>query len=175
MATCIGFVHPAQCSSSISYTRRKKGSQMKFAQTIYCQCAQGPNQSRHWCHTWWVPALSNYANNLHNYHDNTMSIIYCQNKAFNLMVMEKTKIKQMASTWLTNCINFVHPAHVNLMLYTRKEVKWHRTQGPRTKPKQMLMSHLVSPCVVKLYKQFTWLLWYHNAEGVFSKTRQSIT
>ena len=79
--------------------------------------------------------LLNYANNLHNYHDNTMSIKYRRSKkAINLtvmvmsmvmvMVMEKTKIKQVASSLLRNCINFVHPAHVNLMsLYTRREVK----------------------------------------------------
>ena len=104
---------------------------MTWAQTIYSQCAQGPNESRYWCHTWWVPASSNYSNNLHNYHDDTMSIIHCQNKAINLMVMEKTKIKQVASSLLTNCINFVHPAHVNSMLCIRRAVEWHRTHGLR--------------------------------------------
>ena len=68
--------------------------------------------------------LSKCINNLHNSHNNIMSIMYCQNKAIiNLMVMEKIKIEQVASSLLTNCINFVHPAHVNLMLFTRKEVK----------------------------------------------------
>ena len=68
--------------------------------------------------------LSNCINNLHNSHDNIMSMMYCQSEAIiNRMVMEKMKIEQMVSSLLTNYSNFVHPAHVNLMLFTRREVK----------------------------------------------------